>query len=92
MIPIILIALIPYLITEYHYRRNEIILYHYRFFDIGAGEYLPRNTSIDKLYSSEANIYSNNEKIEMSYKKDGNKVNIKYSNNVIDNSYIDVPL
>lgn len=59
---------------------------------VANGEYLPYKTDINKLRERGEVITSNNDIIKVSYTKKGNKMDIKYSNNLNKNTYLELPL
>ncbi|MDO4535777.1 MAG: hypothetical protein Q4B63_08225, partial [Clostridium perfringens] len=61
-------------------------------YSVGNGEYLPANTSIDKIYSRGNIVTSNNNALEISFTKEGTNMTIKFNNNNNDNAYIEIPL
>lgn len=60
--------------------------------EIGTAEYLPYETNIDLIKKGGYSYRTNNKSMIVNYSKKGLKVNIKYSNNLNDDTYIEVPL
>lgn len=93
LIPVILIAILPYLITEYYYRRHSSgIFYNYDDYSVACGEYLPQGTDIKQL-KKRGDIVTSNHTIDIDYRREKGKIIVNYSNNYYDDStYIEVPL
>ena len=59
---------------------------------IGTGEYLIYGTDVGKLEILDPTYKTNNPDMVVDYKKKGTTVNIKYKNNNMKNTYIELPL
>lgn len=59
---------------------------------IGTGEYLLYKTDVEDFEKQDHQIKSNNHNLVIKYDKTGTKVDIEYSNNKDDNTYIEIPL
>lgn len=95
IIPVILVALVPYFVTENYYRAhsNGGIFYNWDAYTVASGEYLPVGTDLEKLEKRGEVITSNNDEIETTFSRKGNSLTITYNNkNKQDDTYIEVPL
>lgn len=89
-IVIVSFATISLYSVQYGLRKN-----HYTSFtvnEIGNGEYLLSNTNLQELKNKEVELISNNDKLEFTYVKSGTNVIVNYANNLIDDTYIEIPL
>lgn len=93
MIPVLLVAMIPYLSTEIYYRghSNGGIFYDWDDYTVASGEYLPLGTDLNALKERGEIVTSNND-IKLTYTKEGNRVRVVYSNNNYQDTYIELPL
>lgn len=64
----------------------------YNDYYVANGEYLPYKTDVYKLRDRGEQITSNNQDINIEYTKIGNRINIKYNNNYMNDTYIELPL
>lgn len=94
LIPIIVVAIIPYLVTENYYRAhsNGGIFYNWDDYTVASGEYLPINTDLKKLKKRGEKVTSNNKNLKVDYQKRGNRVDVTYEENQDSDTYIEVPL
>lgn len=81
---------LQYGIRKIHYDSFELN-------EIGNGEYLLADTDLNEMKMDdsrylEAYFVSNNSELEFNYEKLGTNVKVNYSNNLENNSYIEVPL
>ena len=60
--------------------------------EIGTGEYLIYKTDVTKFHKIKHKVVTNNSNMILEYNKKGTKVTIKYSNNLKDNTYIEIPV
>lgn len=89
-IVVVSVATVSLYSAQYGIRKN-----HYDSFseeEIGNGEYLLANTNADEIENNEAVVISNNSELEFSYVKKGTSMTVQYSNNLEDDTYIEVPL
>lgn len=94
IVPIIILAMIPYIVTEHYYRghSNGGIFYNWDDYTVASGEYLPQGTDIKQL-QERGDIVTSNHDITINYEKKGNSVVVDYSNNnYSDTTYIEIPL
>ncbi len=94
VIPIIIIALLPSLAIENHYRHisTDNSLYKWNGYFIANHEYLPEGTDLNGLKDRGEIVTSNNKDIILKMKKKGNVVKVEYKNNNQGDTYIEVPL
>lgn len=64
----------------------------YNDYYVANGEYLPYNTDVNKLIERGEVVTSNNDELKIDFTKKGKIIKIKYSNNKMKNTYIEVPL
>ena len=75
---------------QYGLRKN-----HYTEFmvdEIGNGEYLLSNTDLLELKEKKVEFVTNNKDLIFDYDKVGTRVKVSYSNNLVDGTYIEIPL
>lgn len=93
ILPIIILGMIPYFTIERYHRShsNGGIMYNWDDYTVAGGEYLPQGTDIEKIKERGEIVTSNND-IKIKFNKTGLKVDVSYSDNSYENTYIEVPL
>lgn len=93
ILPIIVLAMFPYIITENYYRAhsNGGIFYNWDDYTVASGEYLPQGTEVKKL-QERGDIVTSNNNIKVRHTRKDNKIIVNYSENNFDNTYVEVPL
>lgn len=61
-------------------------------YSIGLGEYLPAGINKDEIYKRGEIITSNNTDMKVTFTKEGTHIEVDFSNNNKENTYIEVPL